>query len=308
MSRSLSPASDKDTLVKTELCKFILKNTGLDALNSVDEIVMSYIIGVLESLESSNEPEDVFDVNEFVEMMSAYIPAFSTINTSDIHEWMLQLADFLKENSKKNGENHYALEDILFRNYETMSAGTKNKTEGEIDSKCQGLHPRRRSYHSSCSCSSSQSEDDDRCISITIDGMSTEIDTLIEMFPNLHIMEAKQFLGMADGDCEHAVQLILQKQENGEQLTDSLVTKNLINPKMGCSKEKVEDKKLREQILKRYAYIDQDDDVREHKPIAPKMVKFLEPKKLIRYRDNKIVSMKGERYSEVKNADTGESK
>lgn len=42
---------------------------------------MSYIIGVLESLESPNEQEDSFDVNEFAEMMSAYIPAFSTINT-----------------------------------------------------------------------------------------------------------------------------------------------------------------------------------------------------------------------------------
>lgn len=41
---------------------------------------MSYIIGVLESLDGANEP-DVFDVNEFAEMMSAYIPAFSTINT-----------------------------------------------------------------------------------------------------------------------------------------------------------------------------------------------------------------------------------
>lgn len=49
--------------------------------SSVDEIVMSYIIGVLESLESANEPEDAFDVIEFAEMMSAYIPAFSTINT-----------------------------------------------------------------------------------------------------------------------------------------------------------------------------------------------------------------------------------
>lgn len=48
--------------------------------SSVDEIVMSYIIGVLESLEGPNEQEE-FDVNEFAEMMSAYIPAFSTINT-----------------------------------------------------------------------------------------------------------------------------------------------------------------------------------------------------------------------------------
>lgn len=44
----------------------------------------------------------------------------------------------------------------------------------------------------------------------------------------------------------------------------------------------------------RYSYVDKEDH-REYKPVAPKV----EPKKLIRYRDNKIVSLKGERYTEV---------
>lgn len=82
--------------------------------------------------------------------------------------------------------------------------------------------------------------------------MSNEVETLIEMFPNLHIMEAKQFLIMADGNCEQAVQLILQKQETGQQLTETLVAKNLVKPKVSGSSEKIgEDKKLREQILNR---------------------------------------------------------
>lgn len=82
--------------------------------------------------------------------------------------------------------------------------------------------------------------------------MNNEVDALIEMFPNLHAVEAKQFLIMADGDCEQAVQLILQKQEAGQQLAESLITKNLRKHKIGGSKEKVvEDKKLRDQILKR---------------------------------------------------------
>ncbi|GBL72744.1 CUE domain-containing protein 2-B [Araneus ventricosus] len=119
------------------------------------------------------------------------------------------------------------------------------------------------------------------------------------MFPHLHIVEVKQFLSIADGDCEKAVQLILQKEESGLVLNKPLISKSNV-PHVLNSKEKlVEDKQLREQILKRYAYIDQDDDVREHKPVAPKT----EPKKLIRYRDNKIVSIKGERYSEIKKSE-----
>ncbi|KAI8433345.1 hypothetical protein MSG28_015390 [Choristoneura fumiferana] len=44
-----------------------------------------------------------------------------------------------------------------------------------------------------------------------------------------------------------------------------------------------------------YSYVDKNSDTKEHKPLAPKM----EPKKMVRYRDNKIVSLKGERYTEV---------
>lgn len=45
----------------------------------------------------------------------------------------------------------------------------------------------------------------------------------------------------------------------------------------------------------RYSYVDQND-TREYRPVIPK--KLAEPKKLIRYRDNKIVSLKGERYTD----------
>lgn len=39
--------------------------------------------------------------------------------------------------------------------------------------------------------------------------------------------------------------------------------------------------------------MDVDEDKKEHKPVVPKS----EPKKLIRYRDNKVVSVKGERFT-----------
>lgn len=44
-----------------------------------------------------------------------------------------------------------------------------------------------------------------------------------------------------------------------------------------------------------YSYVDKNSETKEHKPLAPK----IEPKKMVRYRDNKIVSLKGERYTEV---------
>lgn len=54
----------------------------------------------------------------------------------------------------------------------------------------------------------------------------------------------------------------------------------------------------------RYSYVDKNAGNREYKPVIPKV----EPKKLVRYRDNKIVSLKGERFTEVHRDDDGELK
>lgn len=50
--------------------------------------------------------------------------------------------------------------------------------------------------------------------------------------------------------------------------------------------------------------MDKDANKKEYKPMVPKV----EPKKLVRYRDNKIVSLKGERYTEVKRDEEAELK
>ena len=51
-------------------------------------------------------------------------------------------------------------------------------------------------------------------------------------------------------------------------------------------------------LFSSYSYVDKNSDTKEHRPLAPKIA----PKKLVRYRDNKIVSLKGERYTEVNKA------
>lgn len=51
-----------------------------------------------------------------------------------------------------------------------------------------------------------------------------------------------------------------------------------------------------------YSYIDQAEAIKEHRPVIPK--KMTEPKKMVRYRDNKIVSLRGERYTESRDDDS----
>ncbi|CAL4082404.1 unnamed protein product, partial [Meganyctiphanes norvegica] len=70
------------------------------------------------------------------------------------------------------------------------------------------------------------------------------------------------------------------------------------------NKKIVTDKDLRNSMLNRYGFVDNDDDKRDHRPVAPKW----EGKKLVRYRDNKVVSLKGERYTELKKEESDEMK
>ncbi|KAG8237816.1 hypothetical protein J437_LFUL002424 [Ladona fulva] len=140
-----------------------------------------------------------------------------------------------------------------------------------------------------------------------------EVRILQEMFPEACCLEVRHCLAIAGGDLPRAAQLVLHRQEAGQSLT--MATSAV---QVGANRQKVcmDDRQLKERIIARYSYIDHEEDKREHRPVAPKAritgLKFLtcdfatlEPKKLIRYRDNKIVSIKGERFTEVRKEEEG---
>ena len=86
----------------------------------------------------------------------------------------------------------------------------------------------------------------------------------------------------------------------------------------------MDDRTLRQKIIGKYGYVDQDDDARYHRPIIKKEVAvlstkyilqlfeynifFQDDKKMIRYRDGKIVSTKGERFTQVTKQESEEMK
>ncbi len=49
-------------------------------ISTLDDVILSYITGVLEDLGSQEGVEENFDVEVFVEMLEAYIPGFSNID------------------------------------------------------------------------------------------------------------------------------------------------------------------------------------------------------------------------------------
>lgn len=48
--------------------------------SGIDDIVLSYMVGVLEELGSEDIAGDAFDLDGFIEMMDAYLPGFSNVN------------------------------------------------------------------------------------------------------------------------------------------------------------------------------------------------------------------------------------
>lgn len=47
--------------------------------SGLDEVIFSYVLGVLEDLGPSGPSEENFDMEAFIEMMEAYVPGFANI-------------------------------------------------------------------------------------------------------------------------------------------------------------------------------------------------------------------------------------
>jgi len=48
--------------------------------SDVDDVVLQYMVSILEELGNSAASEDLFDVEQFTEMMEAYLPGFQTVD------------------------------------------------------------------------------------------------------------------------------------------------------------------------------------------------------------------------------------
>ncbi|CAH1107901.1 unnamed protein product [Psylliodes chrysocephalus] len=262
--------AEQETKIKDSLFDFVKTHIPEADLNLIDEIVLSYVISVLEDVGS----DPVFDVEGFCEMMSAYFPEFESINHASVCQWMFQLEAKLQE-AEETEEKGLTLDISLPEIVPKNKARTVSVTS-ETDV------PKR--VHKLSEMSDGGSTDSSCC------EFPDEMDILQEMFPTVCNIEVKHCLAIAAGDIERATQILIDRQENGQCLTQN----NSLT--IQVAKKTIDDSELKNRIIERYSYIDKDAFTKEHKPVAPKV----EPKKMVRYRDNKIVSLKGERFTEVK--------
>ncbi|KAK7901371.1 hypothetical protein WMY93_018140 [Mugilogobius chulae] len=266
---------DLHKIIHDALHEFIQTYIPDADLSTLDDVLLSYITGVLEDLGSQESVEENFDVEVFAEMLEAYIPGFAEIDSVKVCEMMFSLASKLAtaRNSADNENNvPKARTDEISLKLTTMPSASPTGSEAQ--------------------CLTNQTEG----ATAKLSEWEAQEQHLLEMFPKCTVSEARNALSIAKGDMEEAVRLIIEG--------DVQLSPTPLNVNQGKTGTSVADQKLKETILEKYMLVDSEEDNKTHRPVAPKDA----PKKLVRYHDNQVVTTKGERYQLVKKNEDEEMK
>ncbi|XP_075390454.1 CUE domain-containing protein 2 [Tenrec ecaudatus] len=262
-----------EKIASAALLTFVQMHLPEADLSGLDDVIFSYVLGVLEDLGPSGPSEENFDMEAFTEMMEAYVPGFAHIPRSTIGDMMQKLAGQLSDARNKENLQPQSLEvqgqgstlpDPLQRS-EQLKEETKSPptAAGDPQAKAAGAE----------------------------EELLPGLDVLLEVFPTCSVGQARWALAKAQGDLEEAVQMLVEGKDGPNQ--------DLPMRLRGPQKDE-----LKSFILQKYMMVDSAEDQKIHRPMAPKEA----PKKLIRYIDNQVVSTKGERFKDVRNPETEEMK
>ncbi|XP_016316243.1 CUE domain-containing protein 2-like [Sinocyclocheilus anshuiensis] len=265
---------DLQKIIHDALYDFILSYIPHADLSTLDDVILSYITGVLEDLGSQESVEENFDVEVFVEMLEAYIPGFSDIDSAKVCEMMFNLA--LKLASARDTESgEMKIEEGKFTLSESPSLthGCSQKTHN-LTLQAEGATAQ-----------------------VSASSWNTQEQHLLEMFPKCSVTEARSALSIAKGDIEEAVRLIIEGDIQ-------LKCPTSLDANQGKTVSAEVDQKLKASILEKYMLVDSEEDKKVHRPVTPKDA----PKKLVRYHGSQVVTTKGERYHLVKKEEPDDMK
>lgn len=307
--------------VERELKQFLKHQVSSEALCSIDEIVLGYITSVLEQLGEDEQ----FDVDEFAEIMAAYIPGFDSLTKEEVCSWMLGLAEKLVY-IRRSSDVAVVKEDKVSSESKVVGVLPSSSAEGrhhvgEESDRVLSLQQAKEVRSSSNTTASTDvnstyREMKDDCVNSNkmenAEERGDEVSVLLEMFPEACSLEIEQCLNDANGNTEAAVHLMLLK--NGESCDDEGQESNIkiidSSPKVrlpsanNLEERKADRENFKEQMMARYGYVDIRQDEITHQPRLNKQ----ENKKPLRYRDNQVVSTKGERFSLVKKQESEDMK
>ncbi|XP_022355121.1 CUE domain-containing protein 2 isoform X1 [Enhydra lutris kenyoni] len=297
-----------ERIVSAALLAFVQTHLPEADLSGLDEVIFSYVLGVLEDLGPSGPSEENFDMEAFTEMMEAYVPGFAHIPRGTIGDMMQKLSGQLsgarnKENlqpqsSEVQGQMPVSPEPLQrpekLKEETRASPTASGDTQDEVlveEGTGRELGARKEGSTASCQhlCPQAAGAEEE---------LLPGVDVLLEVFPTCSVEQAQWVLAKARGDLEEAVQMLVEGKEEGPPAWDG-PNQDLPRRLRGPQKDE-----LKSFILQKYMMVDSAEDQKIHRPMAPREA----PKKLIRYIDNQVVSTKGERFKDVRNPEAEEMK
>ncbi|XP_015862201.1 CUE domain-containing protein 2 isoform X2 [Peromyscus maniculatus bairdii] len=167
-----------ERIVSSALLAFVQTHLPEADVSGLDEVIFSYVLGVLEDLGPSGPSEENFDMDAFTEMMEAYVPGFAHIPRGIIGDMMQKLSVQLSD-----ARNKETLRQPEKLKEETRSSAAAGDTQDEAAGAEEELLP--------------------------------GVDALLEVFPTCSVEQAQWVLAKARGDLEEAVQMLVEGKEEG---------------------------------------------------------------------------------------------
>uniref|UniRef100_A0A8C2UR59 CUE domain containing 2 n=1 Tax=Chinchilla lanigera TaxID=34839 RepID=A0A8C2UR59_CHILA len=267
-----------ERIVSAALLAFVQTHLPEADVSGLDEVIFSYVLGVLEDLGPSGPSEENFDMEAFTEMMEAYVPGFAHIPRGTVGDMMQKLSGRLSDARNKE-------------NLQPQSSCVQGQLPISPD-------PLQRPEKLREETSSPVAAGDTHDKAAGTEELLPGVDMLLEVFPTCSVQQAQWALTKARGDLEEAVQMLVEGKEEGPSAWDG-PSQDLPRRLRGPQKDE-----LKSFILQKYMMVDSAEDQKVHRPMAPKEA----PKKLIRYIDNQVVSTKGERFKDMRNPEAEEMK
>ncbi|XP_003409199.1 CUE domain-containing protein 2 isoform X1 [Loxodonta africana] len=262
-----------EKIVSAALLAFVQTHLPEADFSGLDDVIFSYVLGVLEDLGPSGPSEENFDMEAFTEMMEAYVPGFAHIPRGTIGDMMQKLSGQLSD----------------ARNKENLQPQS-SEVQGQVPVAPDSLQRPEKLKEEARSSPTATEDTQDKAAGAE-EELLPGVDVLLEVFPTCSVGQAQWALAKARGDLEEAVQMLVEGKDSPHQ--------DLPRRLRGPQKDE-----LKSFILQKYMMVDSAEDQKTHRPMAPKEA----PKKLIRYIDNQVVSTKGERFKDVRNPEAEEMK
>ncbi|KAM9197235.1 CUE domain-containing protein 2 isoform 1-T2 [Dugong dugon] len=262
-----------EKIVSAALLAFVQTHLPEADLSGLDDVIFSYVLGVLEDLGPSGPSEEDFDMEAFTEMMEAYVPGFAHIPRGTIGDMMQKLSGQLSDTRNKE-------------NLQPQSS----EVQGQVPIPPDPLQRPEKLKEETRSSPTAAEDTQDKAAGAE-EELLPGVDVLLEVFPTCSVGQAQWALAKARGDLEEAVQMLVEGKDGPNQ--------DLPRRLRGPQKDE-----LKSFILQKYMMVDSAEDQKIHRPMTPKEA----PKKLIRYIDNQVVSTKGERFKDMRNPEAEEMK